>query len=448
MQQHFDVITIGAGNAGFAAARTVHEAGLSVAMIEPHEFGGTCPNRGCTPKKVLVAAAQSLDHIRNAHHHGINVAEPTLDWSALIAREQSLIAAIPQAMEKSAASFATLLKGTATFSGTNQVTVGGQHFSADHIVIATGSKPRPLPIPGAELLVTSDDLLTNPVLPDDIIFVGGGVIALEFAHVFARAGATVTILEALPDLLPRADTEAVQALRQATESLGVRIVTGIIVEGVTAQDNRYAVGYRKDDEQFELLADKVVNGTGRVPAVAQLNLDAANIAHRGTAIELDKFSRSTSNPAIWVAGDVVPDTPQLSPLASDEGMRIGHSIAHGVTEPAAPIIPQVIHTIPALASVGLAEQQAREKFPDLKVQTSDMSDWFSARTYAESTAWAKVLIDGATDLFVGVHLLGHRGEELIHLFALAMQHRIPASSFRQTIYAFPTFASDIKNLQR
>ena len=445
--RQFDVIVIGAGNAGFAAARTVQEAGLSVAIIESREFGGTCPNRGCTPKKVLVAAAQSLESIRDSYTHGIEVGEPRLSWATLIDREQSLISHIPNAMEESARSFATVYEGEAQFTGPNEVRVDDEHLSGSHIVIATGSIPRPLPIKGAEYLVTSDDLLSNPSLPDRIVFIGGGVIALEFAHVFVRLGVDVTILEALPTLLPRMDQDAVRVLHHATELAGIEVLTDVDVESVTREYDGYTVTYRTTEGEHKITTDKVVNGTGRIPAVANLNLDAAGVKHEGVHIELDEFSRSTTNPSVFVAGDALTTTPQLSPLASEEGSEVGSAIVHGLTnESRSKTIPQAIHTIPSLASVGLSEEDARRRYPELKVQTSDLTGWFSARTYGETTAWAKVLVDDDTNQIVGAHLVGHRGEELIQLFALSIAEGIPASRLRDSVYAFPTFSSDIKNL--
>ncbi|MCR9259657.1 MAG: NAD(P)/FAD-dependent oxidoreductase [Pseudomonadaceae bacterium] len=447
MRDEFDVIVIGAGNAGLAVARTSSQAGLSVAVIESDTFGGTCPNRGCTPKKILVAAAQALDQINHAHHHGIDVSVPALDWAQLIQRQQGMIAHIPEAMQQAAESFAETFCGQAQFVGPQDIEVNGQRIRGKHIVIATGSSPRQLSIPGAEYLVNSDDLLTNTTLPSHLVFIGGGVIALEFAHVFARAGTSVTILEALPQLLPRMDADAVASLREATESIGVTIVTDVTVEGIHAEDSGLRVTYRAGTQVVEIAADKVANGTGRVPNVAHLNLSAANVEHNGRTITTDAFFRSTSNPYIWVVGDALSSTAQLSPLATREGKQVGEYIVRGIPETiSSDVIPQALHTIPPLASVGLTETEARQRYPDLVVQTTDMKDWFSSRTYAEDTAWAKVLIDGATDQLVGAHLVGHRGDDLIHLFTLAINHKIGRSSLQNTAFAFPTFSSDIKNL--
>ena len=202
-EEKFDVVIIGGGNAGIGVTGPVRRAGLSVAMIEAHDLGGTCPNRGCTPKKVLVAAGQALHDIELAAQHRIAVSIPSLDWSALIAREKDIIKDIPANLARAMTRRKVeVIKGHGTFAGPNSVRIGNRTLRASHIVIAAGSKPRPLPIPGAEHMMTSDDMLSERKRPESIIFIGGGVISLEFGHVYARAGSSVTILEALPQLLP------------------------------------------------------------------------------------------------------------------------------------------------------------------------------------------------------------------------------------------------------
>jgi glutathione reductase (NADPH) len=186
-RHQYDTVIIGAGNAGFGAAGVLHEAGQRVVMVERDEVGGTCPLRGCVPKKVLVAAAQTLDVIARANEHQIAVGKPELDWPALIARERSFVEGVPAELEASLARRGiTLQRGSARFVGPKAVAVGGEILEGRNIVIATGSRPKQLPIAGFEHAITSDDILRRTTLPASLIFVGGGVIGLEFGHVFAR----------------------------------------------------------------------------------------------------------------------------------------------------------------------------------------------------------------------------------------------------------------------
>src|SRR6266702_893660 len=254
--EKFDVVILGGGNAGIGVTGPVRRAGMSVAMIESHDLGGTCPNRGCTPKKVLVAAGHTLHEIERAALHHISVGKPKLDWSALIDREKDLI------------------KGHAVFAGPNAIRAGSRRLEAKHIVIATGSKPRPLPIPGAEHMITSDEMLSERELPGSVIFVGGGVISLEFGHVYARAGADVTVLEALQQLLPAMDADAVARIQTESERIGIRVKTGVSVKRIEPANNRLRVIFTHEGAEHAAEADRVVNGAGRVANVDTLNLVA------------------------------------------------------------------------------------------------------------------------------------------------------------------------------
>ena len=452
MSEHFDVIIIGGGNAGFGASAILNDAGKTIAFIEERDFGGTCPNRGCTPKKVLVAAAHALDEIERAPVHGITVGKPTLDWAKLIDREKDMIGFIPGAMADLAAKRGTVVRGRARFTGPNAVQVGDRALTADNIIIATGSRTRPLPIPGAEHMITSDDVLSERTMPGSVVFIGGGVIAMEFSHVYARAGAAVTILEALPRLLPRMDADAVDAIRAESERIGIAIQTSVTVDAVAPHGDQLAVRYSVDGQSHTVVADRVVNGTGRIANVEGLDLDTAGVAHDGLRIETDAHLRSTSNPAVWAAGDVLTTSAQLSPLATYEGQIVGRNIV-ALNDFGGPkhapdyaVIPSSVYTVPALSTVGLTENDATERGLKFAVAVNDMTGWFSGKSYGETVAWAKTLVEVGTDRIIGAHMVGHQGEDLIHLFALAMKHGITASQIKAQVFAFPTFSSDVKNM--
>jgi glutathione reductase (NADPH) len=443
-----DVLILGGGNAGMGVTVPTRTAGLSVTMVEARDLGGTCPNRGCTPKKILVAAAHALHEIERARAHGISVGEPQLDWSALIEREKEMIRPIPGRLGALMADRGVeVVSGEAVFVGPNDVRIGDRVITARHIVIATGSKPRMLPIPGADHMITSDEVLSERELPREVVFVGGGVIAFEFAHVYARAGAKVTILEVTPHVLPGFDADAVARIQAESERIGIAIKTDITVKRIEAHHGRLRVTFVQAGSEQELAAERVVNGAGRIANMDLLDLEAAHVRHRNGRIEIDDFLGSTSNPAVHACGDVLWTSAQLSPIATYEGQIVGRNIVEGpVVKPDYSSIPSCVYTVPALASVGLTQAKAEELGHKLKIHCNDMSGWLSSRTYNEPVAWAKVIVDEVTDRILGAHIVGHAGEELIHVFALAMKFGITAGAIRDTVYAFPTFSADIKSM--
>jgi glutathione reductase (NADPH) len=442
----FDVLVIGGGNGGMGVTVPTRNAGLKVAMLEPALFGGTCNNRGCVPKKVLVAAAQALDAIARAGAHDIAVGPATLDWAALIDREKKMIAPISDSLAESMQKRGVhLVRAHGHFVTPNAVKAGGHVYEAEHIVIATGSRPRPLTIPGAELTITSDEVLSERTQPRDVVFIGGGVIAFEFAHVYARAGTKVTILNAGGRFLPRHDADAVAHIVAETRRLGIDARGAIDVKAITPVGDRLRVVFEEDGRESAIEADRVVNTAGRIADTDGLDLNSGEVAVDHGRLAHDDHLRSTSNKAVWIVGDALSDSAQLSPLATYEGRIVGQNIAEGPKhKPDYSAIPFCLFTIPAVASVGLTEEDARDRSLDVHVAVNDMREWLSGRTFAERVAWVKVISERESGRILGAHIVGHGGEELIHVFALAMRHGITTRDFGDMVYAYPTFTSDIR----
>jgi glutathione reductase (NADPH) len=270
---------------------------------------------------------------------------------------------------------------------------------------------------------------------------------MEFSHVYARAGSKVTILEMMPQLLPRLDTDAVAQIRAESERIGITVETSVDVQAVDKTGNRFQVRYVIDGIEKTIEADRVINGTGRIANVGKLDLDAGNIQHDGIRIEVDPHLRSVSNPAVWVAGDALVISAQLSPVATYEGRIVGENIVNDASKsPDYTVMPSAVYTVPALSSVGLTEAEAEQSDTDYEVHTSNMAEWLSARFYAETVAWAKIIVAKKDRKILGAHIIGHHGEELIHLFSLAMRHGISADELGGEMFAFPTFAADLKSM--
>lgn len=443
----FDLVVIGAGNAGLAAAGKARDAGWRVAVIERRDVGGTCPLRGCVPKKVLVAAAEVMDAIARASEHGIRVEGAALDWPSLIARKEGFVQGVPAEFERSLTRRGVeLVRGEARFVAPDAVTVDGRTLTAKHFVVATGSEPRRLGVEGEDLTITSDAFLSLPERPSRAVFIGGGVISMEFAHVLARMGSAVTVVELGPRVLAQFDAPLVESLVAVGESVGVRHLTGATTRAVRREGSSLRVDVEVAGEPRSLLADVVVNAVGRVASLSALDLGAAGITLDRGRVGVTPAMRSTENPRVWFAGDALPGTPQLSPIATWEGQTVGDNLL----EEGSPrslrydAVPACVYTLPTLATVGETEATARAKGLDVEVRDSEMSSWRSTRTYAERAARARVVLARGADRVLGAAVLGHGAAEIIHVFALAIAHEIPASALRAPGFAYPTFSSDIR----
>jgi glutathione reductase (NADPH) len=459
MDDAYDLIVIGAGNAGQEAAGIARSAGWRVAIVEARDVGGTCPLRGCIPKKVLAAASEVADLVRRAPRLSINVGPPppgkaALDWTALIARERTFVDGTSAAMKEDLVRQGIdVIEGRARFVDPHAISVSGRSepLRARKILVATGSVPRPLPFPGGDRLLTSDDILELGTLPPTIAFVGAGVIAFELGHVMARAGARVTMLETAPRVLPGHDAGAVDRLLEASAARGIDVQVAADVRSIDdAPDGTRRIQYRAPNDSGpprELRVHAVAHGAGRVADLAGLDLAAAGVATDGGRPRLDDAHCSRSNPDIWFAGDAVPGKPQLSALATYEGRLVARNLIRDQSKaPDYTSIPSVVFTTPALASVGPTEEDARARGLTFEARVNDMRTWRSARSYAEEIAWAKVLIDRGADRVIGAHIVGHGATELINTFALAMRYGIPVTSLVEGVYAYPTFHSELKFL--
>ncbi|QHW00002.1 dihydrolipoyl dehydrogenase family protein [Spirosoma endbachense] len=445
--QSFDLIVIGTGSAGKTVAETVREAGKSVAIIDKLPFGGTCSQRGCDPKKVLVGAAEIVARSAQLTGRGItNTA--TINWADLIQFKKTFTDSIPEKTEKKFTDQGIqLFHGAATFLSATTIRVGDEELSANHIVIATGQRPQTLNIPGEELLIDSTRFMELAELPNEIVTVGGGYIAFEFAHIAARAGAKVTILHQGKQPLEGFDADLVDLLVKAMRAIGIFIVLEAKVTEVEKTPARLMVHYEHGGESYSAEADLVVHAAGRVADVAEMALDAAGVAIGKKGVMVNEYLQSASNPAVYACGDVADKGLPLTPLASYEGSIVAHNILNGnqrtyTNDP----VPTTVFTGPPLASIGLTEEQARQQGLPVKVMFQETADWYVSRRINEPITGFKTLVDAETDQIVGAHLLGSGSEDVINLFAMAMKHKIPAKALGAMLFAYPTHASDINSM--
>lgn len=446
MKQKFDLIVIGTGSAGSAAASTCRKAGWEVAIIDSRPFGGTCALRGCDPKKVLVGAAELIDWNRRMEGKGVSAKGPEINWSSLMRFKKTFTEPVPQSVEK-----AYTKAGIATYHGRTRfldrttVQVGDDSLSGRFVLIASGAMPAMLGIPGEAHLTRSDQFLELEQLPPRIVFVGGGYISFEFAHVAARAGAQVRILHRGARPLEGFDPDLVNQLVLATRELGVEVLLNTAVDAVERNGDQFIVktSVNKAEQKFE--TDLVVHGAGRVPDIDDLDLYKAGVDREKKGVSVNEFLQSVSNPAVYAAGDAAAGGgPPLTPVASMEGHVAASNMLKGNhRKPNYSGVPTVVFTVPPLGSVGLGESEAKDQGLKFKVKHEDTSGWYSSRRVNLKYSGLKVLVEEDSNRILGAHLLGEHAEEVINIFALAIRSGLKADVLRTMVYAYPTSASDV-----
>lgn len=437
----FDLFVIGTGAAALSVAHGCRSAGWRVAIVDSRPYGGTCVNRGCDPKKVLVGVADVVDWAQRMRGRGVVAADLRVDWPQAMAFKHTFTDPVPASREKSLAKAGIeRFHGAASFTSPTDLAIDGQTYTARHFVVATGATPAPLGIPGEELLITSDDFLELASLPPRLIFVGGGYIAFEFAHLAARAGAKVTVLHRGARALERFDASLVDRLTYYTRGIGIDVKLSTTVERLEQTAAGIAVHARGGPP---LEADAVVHAAGRTPNIEALRLDAAGVEATRRGIVVNEFLQSAGNPRVYAAGDCADSGPPLTPVAGYEGRIVTENLLHGNhARPDYTGCASAVFTLPPLASVGLTEDEARQRGVAFDVHQGDTAQWYSSRRIAEECSGFKVLVEQGTDRILGAHLLGQGAEEMINVFALAIRNRLRAEDVRQTLFAYPTHGSN------
>lgn len=444
MERKYDLVVLGAGTAAMTAASRVKAAGWSVAVVDFRPFGGTCALRGCDPKKMLLSGSNAIDHVRRMQGKGVS-GDAGISWSELMAFKRTFTDPVPERQERNYQAMGVdTLHGEAKFTGPRSLDVAGETLEARFVLLATGAEPVKLGIPGEEHLVTSEAFLSLESLPSRIVFVGGGYIAAEFSCLAALAGSKVTVLQHGSRMLKAFDADLVGWLMEKFEQLGIDVQVGTAVTAVEKTAGGYRVTIKAGGAEQTVDADVVVHAAGRAPDLAPLNLAAAGVQVENGRIKLNEFLQSVSNPAVYAAGDAAQNGPPLTPVSSHDGHVVAANMVRGnARRPDYRGVPSVAFTVPPIASVGITEEQARAQGLKFRTKSQKASSWFTARQAAEPVYGFKVLVDEASDLLLGAHLVGPHVDEVINIFALAIRHGLTAASLKQTMFAYPTGASDV-----
>ena len=467
----FDLIVIGTGTAASTTAHECSSVGWKVAIIDSLSFGGTCALRGCDPKKVLVEAAKVVDSAQKHQNKGVLGSDKVhVKWSDLMHFKRTFTEPFPKHREEGYKKAGIVpFHGHARFIGSNAVRLEGEEkednikntvLKGKKILIATGSKPMQLNIPGSANIITSDQFLEfgEDHLPNRIVFVGGGYISFEFAHIAARAGAKVTILHRSKHPLEHFDPDLVTMLVKRSRDIGIDIHLQSTVEKIdkSSDDGSYAVYYSdtslmpSNNNQKSTITridcDMVVHGAGRIPNVEGLDLAAAGIEHTMQGIRVNEYLQSVSNPSIYAAGDVAASGGlPLTPVATYEGSLVATNLIKGnVLKSNYSGLPSVVFTIPPLASVGMQEKEAKEAGFGFRVKYENTALWASSRRVGETCSGFKMLIERDSNRILGAHILGPHAEEVINIFSMAIRLGLTAKNLEDPLlYAYPTNSSDV-----
>lgn len=430
-----DLIIIGAGPGGYELAARRAGAGDRVVIIEDREVGGTCLNRGCIPTKCLCRSAEVLRTVREAENFGVNTGEVTVDYSKAVARMKAVVDGLRQGVESLLAN-CEVVRGRGVITPSGTVRVDDREFTAPKIIIATGSRPAMLPVPGAELAVTSDELLSADTLPGSLAIIGGGVIGLEFASIMNEFGVNVTVIEFCKEILPQFDKDIAKRLRSLLSRRGVTFVTGSAVTGIAESENGLTVTYDSKKGSQILEVESVLMAVGRRPVVPD-GLEAAGIEVSSRGFIVTDENMMTTRPGVFAVGDC-NGRLMLAHAASAQAEKIF------VPSVNLEVIPSAVFTVPEVAMVGKTAEQLDAEGVTYKTSKSLFASNGKAQALGEPDGFVKVLYDPDSRRMLGCHIIGPHAADLIHEAAIVMATGLTIDDLgRKTVHGHPTLGETL-----
>lgn len=437
------LVVIGGGPGGYPAAIRAAQMGARVTLIEKTALGGTCLNCGCIPTKALLHSAELLNQARGASSQGIRAEKVSLDFPKAMQWKNKAVRSLLTGLGSIVKSNGIrVIKGMGTLVDPHLVRVNetAENISTDKIIIATGSVPLRIPIEGAELpgVITSDEALRLRRLPRRILIIGGGMIGVEFAQIFRRMAAGVTLVEMLPRILPNEDAEMVNKLRGVLEKEGIEILTNTRIREIKEAKGGNIVALGNKKRRF----DAVLLASGRVPWTEGLGVESIGIKKQKGFVTVDKYLK-TNVPDIYAVGDVIGNQ-MLAHVAMCEGERAAQNALGLRMAMNYKAVPRVLYTSPELASVGLTEEEAKQTYGDIKVGKYSLLGCGKAVIMGTTGGMVKVIAKSSSKEVVGVHILGPHAGELIAEAVLGIQLGATLTDFGSTMHAHPTLAESIR----
>jgi glutathione reductase (NADPH) len=443
----FDLFVIGGGSGGVRASRVAAQHGAKVAVAEEYRFGGTCVIRGCVPKKLLVYASRFRDEFEDAHGFGWSVGSSRFDWPTLIANKDAEIARLEGIYRRNvenagAQAFST--RAALVDPHTVQLAADRRRVTAKTILIATGGRPVVPAVPGVEHAITSNEAFHLPTLPESILIVGGGYIAVEFAGIFAGLGVKTTLSYRGPKILRGFDDDLREGLtgEMGKRGIDVRVITEV---AAIAKAGAHLAVTLSDGSRLETGA--VMFATGRTPNTKGLGLEAAGVKLGALGeIEVDRFSQS-SVPGIFAVGDVT-NRVNLTPVAIREGHAFADTqFGNRPTSVDHELVPTAVFSTPEIGTVGLPEAAARERYPRLDVYKARFRPMKHTLSGRDERMLMKLLVDGESDKVVGCHIMGPDAAEMVQIAAIALRMGATKADFDATMALHPTAAEELVTLR-
>ncbi|MDK2836491.1 MAG: dihydrolipoamide dehydrogenase [Thermosediminibacterales bacterium] len=447
MVNNTEIAIIGGGPAGYVAALRASQLGAKVAVVENRDLGGTCLNRGCIPTKALLQSTEVFKLVKNASRFGVTAGEASIDFAKAVARKNAVVKQLVTGVNyllKS--SNVEVINATASFTGKNEVELtkpDGQKekLTARKFIIASGSVPAMPPIPGIDSdgVITSDKALEITEPPKSMVIVGGGVIGVEFATIFASVGTKVTIIEMMPRLIPNIDAEVAETLKAVLKRQGIAIYLNSRVESIGDSTEGKAIEFIDEKgNKSAITAEKVLVSVGRRANIEGLGLEKAGIrTERGSIAVNDRME--TNVPNIYAAGDVTGGI-LLAHVAFEEGKVAAENALGHESVIDYKVVPSGIFTRPEIASVGLSEEEAKQAGHKLKIGRFPFRANGKALAMNESEGFVKIIADTKYGEILGVHIIGPHATDLIHEAALAIKLEATLEEIANTIHAHPTLA--------
>lgn len=443
---HTNIIIIGAGPGGYETAVHAAKQGLSVTIFEERKPGGTCLNEGCIPTKSFCKNAEVMEQLKEAEVYGIEHLSYSFDFQKVVERKNQVVellnAGIDSLMQHK---LITYIKGKAQLKDAHTVVVNGEEYSADYILIATGSVTKLLPVPGMNLpgVLTSKEMLDIDHIPERLCVIGAGVIGLEFASIFHRFGSKVTVVEYAKEILPNFDTDIAKRLKQTLGKRGIEIVNQAKVGGVAKQGDTLAVSYEYKGEQKVCEADTVLVAVGRAANVEALNLKDIGIEYSPKGISVNE-NMQTNIPHIYAIGDV-NGLCMLAHAATFQGLRALHHIQKQTDSIRLDIIPAAVFTSPEAAMVGLTEEQCKEKGIAFVTKKAFFRANGKALAMNEPDGFCKLIISSEDERILGCHLFGAHSADLIQEVCAMMNKEVTLTEFKQVIHGHPTLGEVLQS---